>query len=82
MSSHVSPAQIRAARGLLGWSQNDLAEASGLSRRTIASIELGEEATQLVELKIRHAFTDRLVLFTRDENHEGVSRRILPLGRL
>jgi transcriptional regulator with XRE-family HTH domain len=35
----VTSRQIRAARGLLGWTQADLAKASGLSRSTIAAIE-------------------------------------------
>jgi DNA-binding XRE family transcriptional regulator len=34
-------AQIRAARALANWSQNDLASAAGLSRRTLISIEAG-----------------------------------------
>lgn len=35
----ITSRQIRAARGLLGWAQSDLAEATGLSRGTIAAIE-------------------------------------------
>lgn len=38
----ISAAQCRAARGLLGWSQSDLAVASGVTQRTIASFELGD----------------------------------------
>ncbi|MBP0447735.1 helix-turn-helix domain-containing protein [Roseomonas sp. SSH11] len=34
-----TPAQLRAARGLLGWSQADLAEASGVSLRTVKVLE-------------------------------------------
>ncbi len=37
----ISAAQIRAARGLLNWSQDKLAEISGLSVATIRKIELG-----------------------------------------
>jgi transcriptional regulator with XRE-family HTH domain len=37
----VTAAQLRAARGLLGWSQADLAKASMVSRPTIDSIERG-----------------------------------------
>lgn len=36
-----STAQVRAARALLGWSQDRLAEESGTSRRTVATFELG-----------------------------------------
>jgi transcriptional regulator with XRE-family HTH domain len=35
----ITSRQIRAARGLLGWSQADLAVSAGLSRSTIAAIE-------------------------------------------
>lgn len=37
----ISPAQIRAARSLLGWKQTDLAEASGVSEISIKNIERG-----------------------------------------
>ncbi|QEL21730.1 helix-turn-helix transcriptional regulator [Bosea sp. F3-2] len=33
--------QLRAARALLGWSQDDLAAQSGVSKPTIARLELG-----------------------------------------
>lgn len=35
----ISIRQIRAARGLLGWTQNDLARKAGLSLRALSSIE-------------------------------------------
>lgn len=35
----MSPSQCRAARGLLNWSQEDLAKASEVSRKTIAEFE-------------------------------------------
>ena len=37
----MTPAQIRAARALLGWKQIDLAERSGLSEISIKNIERG-----------------------------------------
>jgi transcriptional regulator with XRE-family HTH domain len=37
----VSSSQIRAARALLGWTQDDLAKATNLSRATIRNVELG-----------------------------------------
>jgi transcriptional regulator with XRE-family HTH domain len=36
----MTPAQCRAARGLLNWSQTALAEAAALSRSTVADFEL------------------------------------------
>jgi len=40
----ISASQIRAARALLGWSQDDLAAASHVSRGTIKTIENGSSA--------------------------------------
>ncbi|HEY8066248.1 MAG TPA: helix-turn-helix domain-containing protein [Methylosinus sp.] len=37
-------AQARAARGLLGWSQEQLAEAAGLSHPTVKRFETGKGA--------------------------------------
>ena len=37
-------AQCRAARGLVGWSQDRLAEASKVAKATIANFELGKRA--------------------------------------
>lgn len=34
--------QIRAARGLLNWSQDELAERAGVKRRVVAAYESGE----------------------------------------
>jgi len=39
---HIRPGQIKAARAILGWSQDDLAAASGLSVTTIRNIESGD----------------------------------------
>ncbi|MFZ2080389.1 MAG: helix-turn-helix transcriptional regulator [Xanthobacteraceae bacterium] len=38
----LEPAQIRAARGLLGWRQEDLSKASGVGTATIQRIEKGD----------------------------------------
>ncbi|MBY0253920.1 MAG: helix-turn-helix domain-containing protein [Methylobacterium organophilum] len=39
-ASKVEPAQIRGARAMLGWTQNDLAARSGVAKRSIAGLEL------------------------------------------
>ena len=36
----IIASQLRAARSLLGWSQDDLAQRSGVSKPTIARLEL------------------------------------------
>ena len=38
----ITPHQIRAARALIDWSQNDLGQQSGLSQAAIANIETGK----------------------------------------
>jgi transcriptional regulator with XRE-family HTH domain len=55
ISKMITVEQIRAARGLLGWSQSDLAERAGLSLPTVKRLETGtgprvsDEARALVQ---------------------------------
>jgi transcriptional regulator with XRE-family HTH domain len=58
MVHRATPAQLRAARALLGWSQTDLAGAAGVSVRTIKKLELSED---LAPLPGRPVTVDRLV---------------------
>ncbi len=62
----ITNAQLRAARGLLGWSQARLAEASGLGIATIKRMEgergpLRSSAENV--LKVRQALEDAGVIF-------------------
>ena len=60
----ISPAQIRAARSLLGWKQTDLAEASGVSEISIKNIERGSTDARGSTLgKIETAFMNAGVEF-------------------
>jgi DNA-binding XRE family transcriptional regulator len=43
----LTPAQIRAARALLNWSQVDLAAASGVALQSIKNIETGKTDPRL-----------------------------------
>jgi len=47
--------RIRAARQSLGWTQNDLAEKSGVSPRTIHAIEKGSTCRQATKRRILSA---------------------------
>ena len=38
----IDAAQIRAARGLLNWSQGELAERAGVSKQSVTRIEIGQ----------------------------------------
>jgi DNA-binding transcriptional regulator YiaG len=46
----ISPAQVRAARGLLDWSQSRLAAVSALPLRTLVRFEAGEGAPRQATL--------------------------------
>jgi transcriptional regulator with XRE-family HTH domain len=48
------PAQCRGARGLLGWSQGDLADRAGVSRSTVKDFETERHAL--------HHSTERLLI--------------------
>lgn len=50
----ITASQLRAARGLIGWSQQDLSEKAEVGRATIADFESGKRApyaTTLVRLQ-------------------------------
>ncbi len=60
----ISPAQIRAARALLGWKQTDLAAASGVSEISIKNIERGKtDARSSTIAKIESAVFEAGVMF-------------------
>lgn len=66
----ITARQIRAARGLIGWTQSDLAEAAGVSRSTIAAIEkeTGKaNPTQDIIERIRKVLEDSEVEFLAQE---------------
>jgi transcriptional regulator with XRE-family HTH domain len=70
----ISVAQIRAARGLIGWSQSELAEATGLSRPTIERAET-KTASESTFAAIQRALEKAGVIFV-DENGEGPGVRL------
>jgi transcriptional regulator with XRE-family HTH domain len=74
-----SIAQIRAARGLLGWSQAQLAEAAGVSRATVNRAETiavsAAATTGLVE-----ALQKGGIIFV-EENGEGPGVRLRKKSR-
>ena len=73
----ILSAQIRAGRALLGWSQVDLAERTGLSKTVIASLEQGNTDARMSTLAlIRKAFDEAGVTFITDRDGSyGVRRR-------
>lgn len=66
--SFITSRQIRAARSLIGWSQSDLATASGLSRSTIIGIEKGTgNPTRDMMTRLRDILEERQVEFLPQE---------------
>jgi transcriptional regulator with XRE-family HTH domain len=54
------------ARAALGWTLDDLATASGVSRRTVARFEAGELVLAARVQKLRQAFEATGILFVDD----------------
>ena len=76
MKYAITPPQSRAARGLLSWSRDQLAEASGVPPRTVADFELGNTAPrQTTVTKLQSALEAAGVIFI-DQNGEGPGVRL------
>lgn len=72
----ISPAQSRAARGLIDWSQSELAARSNLGESTIRDFEKGRRVPTINNLTaIRMALEAAGVIFV-DENGEGPGVRL------
>ena len=66
--------QIKAGRALLGWSQAELANRSGIARATVARIEALMILPRLDTVgKLRHAMKESGVVFHDDEVGNGFS---------
>jgi transcriptional regulator with XRE-family HTH domain len=75
----LEPAQIRAARALLGWRQEDLSKASGVGTATIRRIEKTDRAmTGYVStmVRIQAAFGKAGIQFIDDDEMGGFGLRI------
>jgi transcriptional regulator with XRE-family HTH domain len=76
----ISPAQCRAARALIGWSQEQLASVSKVAKATIANFELGKrEPYPRTFDDIQAALEAAGVEFTNGER-PGVRLRKQPSG--
>lgn len=72
----MTPAQCRAARGLLDWTQQALADASQVGNATIRNFEAGRSTPQRATLTVlRQAFEAAGVEFI-PENGGGVGVRL------
>lgn len=69
----ISIEQCRAARGLIGWTQQDLANAAGLSKTAINNFEKGHSDIKIESLRaIRMAFESLNIEFLEND---GLQRR-------
>jgi len=69
----ASPAQCRAARALLRWSQRELADHAGVARKTVADFEAGERQLRLrTRLDITRALEGAGLEFTWLNGAEGI----------
>jgi transcriptional regulator with XRE-family HTH domain len=65
--AHLSPAQVRAARAWLNWTQDDLSATSGVSQKSIARYELELSVPYADTLaKLRQAFESAGIGFQFD----------------
>ena len=79
MAKPLTSAQIRAARALLRWSAEDLAERSLLSVATVRRAELTEEATSMTganDLAVRRALEAAGVIFIDENGDAGPGVRL------
>ena len=74
--SMISSAQCRAARGLLDWTQQDLADRAGVGIVTVRQVEAGVSEPRRATIEvIRRAFEGAGVEFI-DENGGGPGVRL------
>ena len=69
-------AQIRAARGLLGWSQTKLGDASDLSLPTVKRFETGSASVSDDAIEAMRAALEAAGVIFVDENGEGPGVRL------
>jgi predicted transcriptional regulator len=76
----ITPAQCRAARGLIGWSQQALAKNAGIGTVAVHQLEAGTTQPRRATLEVvRRAFEAAGVEFI-DENGGGAGVRLRKSG--
>jgi len=73
----VTPAQCRAARGLLDWSQQDLAGHAGIGIVTVRQVEAGSTSPRRATLIVLKQAFERAGVEFIDENGGGAGVRLL-----
>lgn len=68
--ANLTPALCRAARGLLNWTQEELAQRADLSRSTIRDYEgCRHQLHRATVIQLRRAFEEEGVIFTDVPGH-------------
>ena len=82
LTTYLSPAQIRGARGMLGWSILDLAKAAELSVSTVRRAEgnLPQPVSGFAMVVVREAMESVGVVFLAD-NGDGPGMRLRAMDR-
>ena len=78
----ITPAQLRAARALVGWSRETLAERAGVSAQTVTGFELLGADSRISTLnKIRRALETAGIRFIDEDEEEGPGVRLRHSGK-
>ncbi len=72
----MTAGQLRAARGLIGWSQEELAQRAKVGRATIADFEAGKRQPYARTLDELQAALEAAGVIFVDENGEGPGVRL------
>ena len=73
----MTPAQCRAARGLLDWTQDDLAEASGVSVTTVRAFEAnGRKANRSTVTALKLTLESAGIFFIPADTTAGPGLRL------
>jgi transcriptional regulator with XRE-family HTH domain len=72
----ITSGQCRAARGLLGWSQQDLADHAGLGIVTVRNLELGVHEPRRATLEVIRRALETAGIVLIDENGGGPGVRL------
>lgn len=76
----MTPAQIRAAKALLGWDNGDIAQRAGLSRNTVQAMQARDELGGKVQTAraVRQVLEDAGIRFIEDRETRAVGVLLLP----
>ena len=72
----ITPAQCRAARGLLDWTQQDLADSAGIGVVTLRQVEAGISAPRRATLEVIRRALEKAGVEFIDENGGGPGVRL------